>query len=281
MIFLFLRILFNTSFSQLLRFAQVRDGQMLPTALVNYVVAALAGGVILFFTRPAAPQAISLWLGVTTGVTYAVAMLGIEPAMRLSGVGITVAVLQLSVLVPTVASMLFFRERPNFGQGIGILAAVMALPLLSRAPAVIEGARVPVRATALILVSLFLVAGGSGVAMKAFEECAPAADRPVYSVALFAVSSLVIAVAVAIRRMPWGPLAWPVGGLVGLSNLLQLEVTLRALAALPAFIVFPISSALTIALNTLLAVVFWNERLDGRARLGIVLAILSAILLNR
>src|SRR6185369_16797976 len=101
-----LRILFNTAFAQLLKLAQARDGHMLPAACVNYIVAALLGGVgLLLFPSPAPPHDLSVCLGLATGLTYALSLLGLEVAVRTSGVSIAVAILQLSVLVPTVLSM--------------------------------------------------------------------------------------------------------------------------------------------------------------------------------
>jgi drug/metabolite transporter (DMT)-like permease len=81
------------------------------------------------------------------------------------------------------------------------------------------------------------------------------------------------------RRIGWGPLAWPVGSLVGVFNVSQLLATLKALALLHAVIVFPLTAVLSVVLNTAFSIRFWGERLDRRALLGMVLAILSAVLL--
>src|SRR5262249_38609961 len=108
----------------------------------------------------------------------------------------------------------------------------------------------------------------------------PPGDRLAFATALFAVSAVVIAAAVVLKRVKWGPLALPIGTLVGVCNLLQLEATLMALAVLPAIVVFPASRALTVVISALLSVWFWRERLNARAILGMALAILCAILLN-
>jgi drug/metabolite transporter (DMT)-like permease len=287
LIFLCLRIVFNTAFAQLLKMAQARDGHMLPAACVNYIVAALLGGLgLLLFPSPATPQTLSIQLGLATGLTYALSLLGLEVAVRTSGVSIAVAILQLAVLVPTVVSMIAFREQPGPVQGVGIILAVPALWLLTQsrtvatAVKVAPGIRPPSGAAAITLLLLFLVTGCSGILMKSFEVYCPPGDRLAYATALFAVSALVIGGAVVRKRVKWGPLAWPIGTLVGISNLLQLEMTLMALAVLPAIVVFPASSALTVVLSALLSVWFWQERLNARALLGMALAILCAILLN-
>jgi drug/metabolite transporter (DMT)-like permease len=280
-IYVLLRTLFNTGFSQGLKVAQVRDGQMLTAALVNYGVAAVVTcGLFLLQDHPH-PQSITLWLGVATGFTYAISLLGLETAMRLSGVSIAVAVLQLSVLVPTVASMVLFNERPSGLQLIGVGAAVIALILLSRSSATQDMRHARPRDMAVAILLLFFVTGCSGVMMKMFQEYAPAADRQAYTAALFVASFVVTGGAVLKQRTLSGPATWTVGTAVGIANVLQLECTLRALSLLPAVIVFPISSALTVALNAILSIWFWKERPGGKALAGIALAIVAALLINR
>lgn len=280
MLFLTLRIVFNTAFAQLLKLAQVRDGHMLPAACVNYIVAALLGGLgMLLFPTPA-PHALSVALGLATGLAYALSLLGMDLAVRTSGVSIAVAIVQLSVLVPTVVSMVLFRERPGALQSVGMALSVPALWLLTGAPTPAAGEGRAAGKAALPLLLLFLVTGFSGVLMKTFEADCPPGDRLAYATALFAVSALVIGGVVAQRKVPWGRLALPVGTLVGICNLAQLEVTLMALSVLPAIVVFPASSALTVVISALLAAWFWKERLSARTIVGMALAIVCAVLLN-
>lgn len=278
--FLLLRVTFNLAFSQLLKVAQARDGELLPAALVNYVMATVVAALFLAVGHPPSPQPVSIVLGIATGVTYAVSLLGLEIIMRLNGVSIAVAILNLSVLVPTAAAIVFFHERPDAWQVIGIVTALVALPLLSRSRAAVEAPQAPLPTILVGLFMLFFVTGASGVLMKALQVHAPRSDYLFYGVALFAVSSLVIALAVRVRRSPWGPHALPVGSMVGVTNYLQLFFSLQALTVMQAAIFFPASSALTVVLNALLAVRFWGERLDFRANAGIALAILAAMMMN-
>jgi drug/metabolite transporter (DMT)-like permease len=274
------RVLFNSCFAQLLKTAQVRDGNTLPAAFVNYVVAAVLAGLAMLVTHAPVPHSTSLLLAVCTGFTYAISLLGIESGMRLMGVGITVALLQLSVMVPTAASILFFKEQPTAWQTAGIATAIAALPLLSRSRASGRTEPAPLPAVLLAVFLLFFVTGISGVTMKLQSDIGPGADRYAFSAVLFGVSAVVVGIAVRLKRAPWGPSALPLGSLIGLSNVLQLEFTLLALAAMPAVIVFPISSALTVTINALLSVWLWRERMDLAGGAGIALAMLAAVLLN-
>ena len=48
-----------------------------------------------------------------------------------------------------------------------------------------------------------------------------------------------------------------------------------------AIIVFPVSSALSLVLNTVASILWWGERLDRPTTLGLALAIAATVLLNR
>jgi drug/metabolite transporter (DMT)-like permease len=56
---------------------------------------------------------------------------------------------------------------------------------------------------------------------------------------------------------------------------------LRALQSVPAISAFLVSSALSLLLNTLASLLWWNERLDGPTTLGMALAVAATVLLNR
>jgi glucose uptake protein GlcU len=113
MLYILLRVLFMTVFAQLLRYAQARGGRVMLVVLVNYAFAALfcaalaASGGQLGFSR------VTFECGAIGGTAYLVSLLLLLPAMSQSGVAISVAVLQLAVLVPVATSIVLFGERPS------------------------------------------------------------------------------------------------------------------------------------------------------------------------
>ena len=83
-----------------------------------------------------------------------------------------------------------------------------------------------------------------------------------------------------VRREPIERADLGLGALVGLANAAQLEFLMRAMESLPAVIVFPVSSALSLVLTTIGSVWWWNERLSRGAALGLALALVATVLLN-
>jgi drug/metabolite transporter (DMT)-like permease len=273
-----LRILFNTGFSQGLKFAQARDGATLCAALVNYIVAATLGWCMVA-AGEGLPTPGSLIFGGLTGLLYGISLLGLESAMRTSGVSIAVAVNQLSTIVPTLYSMAAFSERPSLLQTAGLCLAFIALPLLSGAKTVqVRPQDAPAKASRVILF-LFCSTGVAGITIKAGQRFG-GGHHWAFSAMCFTFAGIIVASAILRLKAQWGRSALPAGLFVGGCNLGQMVATLQALTLLPAMVVFPISTALTVSLNTLLAVVWWGERLNSRSVAGILLAAVSAVAMN-
>src|SRR6266446_5053371 len=129
--FLCLRAVCNVVFAQLLRLGQTKRPQTLGVVTVNYLVATLASLALACLRGRVHYVPPTLGLGALGGVGYIVSMLLLLPAMRRSGVSISVAVLQLAILWPVAYAMLVFGEMPSPAQWVGMAAAVAALVLLS------------------------------------------------------------------------------------------------------------------------------------------------------
>jgi drug/metabolite transporter (DMT)-like permease len=179
--------------------------------------------------------------------------------------------------------MVAFGEMPSPTQAVGMAAAVGALVLLSMGRALPKERQPGTRAGRFspLLLLLFLVTGVSGISMKAFHEYAPARDLPGFMVILFATATVGGALAMVAHREPLRRADLVLGAAIGLPNAAQLEFLLRALETVPAIIVFPVSSALSLLLNALAATLWWGERLDRSTTLGLFLALAATVLLNR
>lgn len=289
-LFLILRILFSTSFAHLLRLSQAQTRRPFTAVAINYLVAALAcaGWTVLTGGRLHAP---ALILGTIAGITYVSSMVLQLPAMRNSGVSVTGAVLQLSMMVPVGVAVWRFHELPSAHQSAGIAVTLLALPILSASSAVsLPGQK---QGLSLPLFWLFLSAGTSQVMMKEFSVVSPPTDLPLYCAALFTASTLSTLLWIGLtgdtgRPRGDGELAAPrrwtsegvLGVVLGSVNLLQLVCLLLALQALPALVVFPASAALGILSNAAASLVIWKERPRAAGWLGIALAVVAVLLLS-
>jgi multidrug transporter EmrE-like cation transporter len=306
MLFILLRVLFMTAFAQLLRFSQARGGRVMSVVLVNYAFATLFCLALAVNGAELGWSGVTLACGVVGGAAYLLSLLLLLPAMNESGVAVSVAVLQLAVLVPVATSIVAFGERPSLAQMLGLVLAVSALVVLSVTTSAPSGAEPQPgrksRRFSPLLVPLFFVTGLSGVAMKTFQQFGPPRERMSFNAALFATATLSTLVAMGRSPAPrrrvappapaafqrraralrlTSPLAWTGVGLVlGAVNAGQLVFLMLALATAPAMIVFPISSALSLVANAAASVLFWREYLRPAGWLGLVLALAATVLLN-
>ena len=124
----------------------------------------------------------------------------------LLGVAVTSSLLRLSIVVPVLASIVLWGEWPTAAQGLGLLLAAAALPLLSAPPRgrpVTAGGPgapgAPRRPAVLALGTATLLISGIGLlAAKAFAELDRPEQRPVYVLAVYAVAT-----ALAGAAWPW------------------------------------------------------------------------------
>jgi drug/metabolite transporter (DMT)-like permease len=294
MFYVLLRVLFMTAFAQLLRYSQARGGRVMHVVFVNYAFAALFCAALAASTGQLGWSGVTLWCGGIGGTAYLLSLVLLLPAMNESGLAISVAVLQLAVLVPVAASIVAFGERPSLAQIAGLVLAVAALVVLSfttsapgRAQARTKGGT---PRFSPLLVPLFFVTGLSGVAMKAFHELGPPRERMSFNAVLFATATL--STMVEMRREARSGREQPratglsvlastgIGLVIGAVNAGQLVFLMMALSTAPAMVVFPVSSALSLVANGTASVMLWREYLRPAGWLGLALALAASVLLN-
>jgi drug/metabolite transporter (DMT)-like permease len=214
MLYLALHIVGNASFLLLVRVGRGPRYDYPLVGLANYATATALAALALAWQGPPAPDVRAALLGATNGAQYQTTYILMFTLYGLLGVAATTGLLRLSVVVPVLASVLLWGEWPTAAQGVGLLLAACALPLLSARPAGSsprppsgparphwaptsrpgESPRRPALALAVLTV---LISGAGLLAAKAFAELELPAQRPVYVLATYAAAMLL------------GCLAWP------------------------------------------------------------------------
>jgi drug/metabolite transporter (DMT)-like permease len=288
MIWLLLRVLLSVTFSQGIRYLQVRTDRTQPALLLNYVVAGFGSAAMALALGGIRLPPSMLALAAIGGITYVTSLVLLLPAMREVGVAVTGAVLQLALMVPVSLAIVRYGETPTLYHAAGILLTLIALPLLSAGSAGGSDARRVRLSPSLIL--LFLSGGASQSVMKeATLGGGGPAQRLGFMTGLFAFASVATAVWMLLQRPSPALRAprsgfpvpeWPLGVGLGLANAAQLVCLLLALEALPALIVFPASSTLGLTANVVASLLLWRERPTRAAWLGMALATAAVLLLN-
>ncbi|MDQ3700474.1 MAG: hypothetical protein M3442_06080 [Chloroflexota bacterium] len=228
MFFLVLHIAGNAAFLLLVRAGRGRRFSYPLVGLTNYATAAALAAAALAWGAPTVPDPRAAAFGALNGAQYQVTYVLMYVLLGLLGVAVTTSLLRLSVVVPVLASITLWGEWPTPAQGVGLLLAAGALPLLSvpagahssvisatggtPAPPASDikssawvgdlsgrgsgaAARLPVIVLALVTV---LISGAGLLAAKAFAELELPEQRPIYVLAVYAVATLLAALS-----WPW------------------------------------------------------------------------------
>lgn len=280
LVFLSLSTLSSVGFATILRHNESRSGSRLVLLASNYVVAAACGAAYWAFSGARPVGGLTMALGVLGGFFFVATAWIMTAAMARVGIGITVAVTRLSVILPIVASITVYSEYPSLVQTLGLALAGASLYLFGvSAGALQEGARQPLK-NWLILAGVFTAMGCANLLLKLFSEHCPRADKPGFLTVVFTVALMFAGALARIRREPVAAADIRLGLLLGVPNFCSTIFFILALAAIPGIIVFPVNDIGVVVISTLVGMVVWRERLDPPRRWALALALGSIALIN-
>ena len=197
--FLVAHILFVVGFALALRRAQTRGYDFFLMTGTNYATGLVIGAVWLAVAGAASVDLATVLLGIVQGARFSLAVVAIYLLLVRTGVGITFVLLRMAVIVPTVASIVWFGERPDLPTLLGIGLMLAALPLLTRGGRS-DDARLRVWWYWPVVVGTLTVTGAGLIAAKAFVEVAPIENLPLYAMTTFAAATTVALATFAVRR---------------------------------------------------------------------------------
>jgi len=275
MISLCLAVLSSCAISLIMRLSADKITAKLSMLSVNYLICSALGAVYAGFDL-ICPEVsgfpTTVALGFVGGILFLVSFMLLQWNTARNGIVLSSVFMKLGLLVPMVISVLFFREMPTWLQIAGFCLALVAIVLIN--------AKRGAGRFRWELLLLLLLGGGADAMSKIFEVLGPAALSDQFLFYIFAVA-LVLCLALVIykkERPGWRELLF--GAAIGIPNFFSSKFLLRALADLPAVVVYPSFSIGTMLLTTLVGVVFFKERLQKRQWLAMAVIIVALLLLN-
>jgi drug/metabolite transporter (DMT)-like permease len=280
MVALILNVVLLVGFFHTIRSAQVQGCNMVVVGAVNYLVASFICFGISVAKGNLSLSTVTLFWGTIQGVAFVSAFYLICASMVLSGMAIASAIIRLAVVIPVLASILYWGEVPSPYQVIGIIACLGSLPLIgTRARNIGKGGPIDWRELRTIGL-LFFVMGMVGVASKAFVEADVPDSTTTFMAVVFAVSSVgaLVTFLAPVNRKQWRGV-WH-GLKIGVFNASANVAFLIGLTHISGVVAFPVQAVGSLLLNTLFASVVWRERFLRRTLAGIGLAALGLALVN-
>ena len=277
MVFLVLAILSSALVSLVMRLSTGKVGNNIGMLAVNYFTCIIAAffyteGLSAFPSSTHLPR--TLLLGGINGFLYLASFVIFQYSVKKSGVVLSSVFMKLGMLVPLAVSVAFFGEVPTAVQIIGFVLAAMAIIMVNQKDA--DGGRADIANLLLLL----LLSGGAEGMSKVFEEIGESSLSSQFLLYTF-MSAFVLCVAfMFFKGQRIGKSEIFYGVLIGIPNFFSAKFVLRALADIPAIIVFPTFAVATILTVSLVGVIAFKERLSKIQWSAVGIIVLTLVLLN-
>ncbi len=279
MIYLYLNIIFSSSFILIFRWVQDRDEDLTTVGAISYIASAVLAALLFLFSENQTLSINATLLGAVNGIAYFLGYLLLIPVLFWKGAALTAVASRLAMLMPIVFGIIFWGERPSLWQTIGIGFGTFSLLLIGQNKTRIGESNIPARIIVLMLL-FFLVAGSARTSQEAFKYYGNPEEIAFFVLAAFSIASLASLAIIHFRNLRPTLSEIIIATVVGFANCLQTVFLLKALEQFPGFIVFPIISAGGLLFTTSVAVFLFKEPLSKRSAFGIAIAILAMALLN-
>jgi drug/metabolite transporter (DMT)-like permease len=230
---------------------------------------------------------------VVAGVFYWLTGLASIKSVELGSLGVSWAVIRCSMVIPALASLLYWREVPLWPPSpalgcrlLGLAAVVGALGLLggrrTDAAAAVAASASSVRRRAWLgWLSLAFVAQGSWeVCLRTTRSFPDNQARSFFLLVAFSLAMVLAGAGFAIRRVRLGRRELLFGLLAGGCALLASGLRVWALRDVDGIIVFPATTASVMLMVQAAGSVIWHERITGRGAVGLALAVAGIVLLT-
>jgi len=270
-----------TGFVQTLRLAQHLRLSMTWVGVINY----LWGAVVLWFSWMAATNVhcgrVEVLLGALTGVALVAGYYTLTWSVPLVGAGVTQVIERISsVLIPTVAAMVFWDGAPTIVKLVGLAAALVAFGLIGRGYAGAKSGHAGLAQLVLVILLMTVITGYIGIALKLYAERRGNSFEPVFFFSMYAAAALSSLVPCLKKPETLSGREILVGLLLGSANVGATISFYWALTGLEGIVVYPTAAVGTIVLAAVLSAIFWKERYNRWTLAGILVAVPALVLVN-
>lgn len=213
-----------------------------------------------------------------TGIFFIANFFIYSKSVYYNGVGISIASMRVSLLIPVLLSTVWYFDRLTVWQWVGTFLVFVTLFLLL--PDKRKILKEPLSA-AWLLVLLFICTGIGDATLKVYEvEFSQLIDKQRFMSIVFAVSFFIGLIAISIQNQ-WKFTRTEIlfGFALGVPNLYTTIFLIEALERMNGAIVYSGVNMLTVLGGTLLGVTRWGDRLSRIQWAGIFLTIGAILLL--
>ncbi|MAT90533.1 MAG: hypothetical protein CMC35_07550 [Flavobacteriaceae bacterium] len=285
MIYLFLSILASTLIFVAFKLFDRFRINTLHAIVVNYVVACATGliGYGTSFSIATIPERGWFYFSVALGALFILIFNLMAITTQRSGLSVVSVATKMSVVVPILFGLLYYKEELGVFKGIGIVLALIAVYLASNKNE--DGLQIKTK-NLIYPVLVFLGSGIIDTSIKFLEDKYVAEDEvPLFSATIFAAAAS-IGLIILLQQKLKGTFvfAWKnvLGGIaLGIPNYFSIYFLVQALRSgiLESSGIFTVNNVAIVMCSTLVGIALFKERLLPKNWAGIGLAVISIILI--
>lgn len=278
MLALILATFFSASFGLIVSFAQRRRANLYVVGAINYTLATCFHLVLHARVGGWAPLRPTLIIGLLGGLAYVGGFFLLFPTMKLRGVSISTAMLRLAVIIPMLVGLVLWGERLTTLQAVGVILAMISLPLLTLRPA--EGLGGLKSRSVVLLLALFIINGGCMLSVRGFTQTGIEGQSSLFLAILFGTAALIATTVWLFHREGTSRRDLLPGVMLGVDNALANLALVAALGRLPGVLVFPFYSSVGMVFSVVFAHLVWHERINRLELGGMAIAVVAVVLAN-
>jgi drug/metabolite transporter (DMT)-like permease len=277
--FLLLTILCSTSIALILKYSDTKRGEPIVLLAGNYLVATVISSTILVFRDDKLFSQETFFFGLGLGLLFVLSFFAFAKAISFAGTGLATTSSRLSVIIPILFSITIFNEMPNNFHFIGFFLTLITFVLFYFSVKENHKAGAGV-IKYLFIFAVFIGIGINDFAMKVFKSWRPAQEESFFVFFIFSSAFVYSSIYIIIKKIKIikSTAYWGLG--LGVPNVFSTVFLLGALSLLPAILVYPIMNVGIIVFTTLLAFVFWKEKLNRWGVLALASGILAILFLS-
>lgn len=278
MIYLGLAIISSMLVSVIMRVSEKHIHNQISMLASNYLMctlfAAVCTGTWNLFPTDQSGFAFSVGLGAISGLFYMGSFMLLQWNTAKNGIVLSSMFMKLGVMVPTLMSIVVFRETPQVSQIIGMLIAVGAILMINAEKGNNKAA------SGAGLVFLLLAGGATDAMSKIYEELGVSDLKNHFLFYTFIMAFVLCVIVCLVKKQGLTKGDVGFGLLIGIPNFCSALFLLLSLSQLPAMIAYPTYSVATIVVVTLVGVLAFKEKLSRMQILSMVLIFAALVLLN-
>jgi len=264
-----------------MRFTEVNSGNRYAATVFTYIIGAFISFIMMedpsLLYNMGDETTFTLLMGLYNGFCMTMGMLLCRISIDANGTPISTTFNRLGVLIPTISSVLFFGERPEIVQVVGIALAIFAIVYINSGK---DSQRNHHVKSIKLLVILFLVGGMIDLNTKIFDTFGDAELKGCYQFISFISCIIVSVIIMFAKERKFSRNDMIVGSITGIPNTFILYFSIKAVEALPAYIVFPAYSAGVILFVNVVNYFLFKEKLSKEEKIATLLVAIALILIN-